>query len=161
VRRIVSECSLYYFGSLGVVGIRQKIGGIGRAKLAQYPRIFHSITGIPREPLFYYTGFQRKLVHWELPGLGGISAVPAFPNSSFSCAGVHGVLKVGVWGVWRVALPPANTPKFSFSPALGRESDACFAGLSDFEKAIRWRALSLVRLVKSGYNRPDIQFGTK
>ena len=27
--------------------------------------------------------------------------------------------------------------KSSFSPALGRESDACSAGLSDFEKAIR------------------------
>jgi hypothetical protein len=30
----------------------------------------------------------------------------------------------------------ACTPKSSFSPAPGRESDACFAGLSYFEKAL-------------------------
>jgi hypothetical protein len=43
-------------------------------------------------------------------------------------------------GCWRVALPPANTPKSPFSPALGRESDTCFAGLSDFEKAIAFKS---------------------
>ena len=50
-------------------------------------------------------------------------------------------LKLG-FGVWaggreaypKGAKPPAHTPKSSFSPALGRESEACFAGLSDFER---------------------------
>jgi hypothetical protein len=51
-------------------------------------------------------------------------------------------LPVEVWlsqsrglGYWWAALPPTNTPRISFFFASGRESDACIAGLSDFEKA--------------------------
>jgi hypothetical protein len=61
-----------YTGSLGIAGVVEEIGGIGRVEPAQYPHIFPSITAIAEEPIYEAGNTLWSLglmTYWTMPFL--------------------------------------------------------------------------------------------
>jgi hypothetical protein len=69
------DFTLNKYGFQGIARVRKKHGGIGQAKLAQYPHVFPSFPAIPNDlySSHYHSHFQRTRFDWPcLPGGDGI-----------------------------------------------------------------------------------------